>query len=319
MSSQAGQSNYRKLCQKYFIPIHSQDWWFDAVCGSEGWGASVLFNKEGQEIFACPYAISQRYGQKLLKNPPLTTYLTPWIQFPEGQSSVQQYGYTHRLVKEWEGSLPNAAWHSFMLSPAWQNGMAFHRVGYELGVRYTYLLEHLQAEGQTWEGIKTAIRTKIRRAQKEILIEQSDDYDAFYNIIERSFRQNKLELPLLKPRLVHLLQVLAQREKGAVYLARDPQGRVHAGALVLLDGDRAYYSLSGSDATIRQSGASEALIWQILEDCMAANYRSFDFEGSMVPNVEPVFRYFGGTLTSYLHVQQYKSAWLRWVQLLRAR
>lgn len=319
MSSQAGQSNYRKLCQEHWVPIHSQDWWFDAVCGAEGWGASVLQNKDGQAIFACPYAITQRYGQTMLKNPPLTSYLTPWVQFPEGQSLVQQYGYLNRLVKEWEESLPKAAFHSFLFSPTWQNGMAFHRAGYEIGTRYTYLLENLQKGNQPWVGIKTAIRTKIRRAQKELTIAASQDYEAFSAIIDHSFRQKKLEFPLSKTRLLHLLQTLYQREKGQVYLARDRSGQVHAGALVLLDGERAYYSLSGSDSSIRQSGATEALIWHILEDCIASKRNSFDFEGSMVLNVEPVFRYFGGQLTPYLQVQQYKASWLRWIQLLRAR
>ena len=319
MPSQAGQSKYRKLCQEHFIPIHSQDWWLDAVCGADGWGATVLYNKAGDAIFACPYAIMRRYGQTMLKNPPLTTYLHPWVQFPEGQSSVQQHGYLHRLIKEWEESLPPAALHSFMLNPSWENGMAFHRVGYELGVRYTYFLENLEKEERVWAGIKTAIRTKIRRAQKEIRVEASRDFEAFFTIIERSFQQNKLGLPISKSQLLQLLQLLELKQKGTVYLAKDKAGRVHAGALVLIDEGRAYYSLSGSDSNIRQSGATETLIWHILQDCLAKNYQSFDFEGSMAPNVEPVFRYFGGKLTPYLHVQHYKKPWVRWIQYLRAR
>ena len=197
--------------------------------------------------------------------------------------------------------------------------MSFHRAGYVIGVRYTYYLENLEEEETVWARIKTAIRTKIRRAQKEISVEASRDYEAFFTILERSFQQNKLGLPLAKSQLIQLLQLLEQKQKGTVYLAKDEAGQVHAGALVLIDEGRAYYSLSGSDVNIRQSGATEALIWHILKECIEAGRSSFDFEGSMVLNVEPVFRYFGGALTPYLHVQQYKINWMRLLQLLRAR
>lgn len=317
MSMTAGKSLYRQLCTQEPIPIHSQAWWLDAVCGTSGWDVRVVLDKSGDPVFACPFGLSTRFGQGILRNPPLTTYLNPWIRFPEAQNTVRQYGFANRQIAAWVELLPPAAWHSFLLHPSFQNGMAFHRSGYQLRTRYTYQLQPIQNLEVLWNGVKNTVRTEIRRARDRMEVQASHEVDTFYSILEHSYRANGTPVPLTQDRLQHLVEVLQEKEQGQIYLARDAQGQPFAGALVLMDGPQAYYSLSGSDPARKNAGATNALIWKVLTDLSSSPCESFDFEGSMLPNIEPVFRYFGGQLTPYLHVQKFPNRWMYYLQTLR--
>ena len=314
MPTEPDKNWYRQICERQPIPIHSQAWWLDAVCGENGWGVRVIRDKEDQPSFAFPFGLSKKYGQTILKNPPLSTYLSPWIRYPDAQMPVRQYGFTIKMVQAWHRALPSAVWHSFLLHPEWKNGMAFHREGYQLLTRYTYQLKNIQHLDVVWQGVKNTVRTEIRKANEIIDVKISKDIDVFYRLITRSYARNKTKVPLTQERLEHLVKTLSHKEKGAIYLATDKEGNCHAGALVLWESNRAYYSLSGSDPKFRKSGATNALIWKILEDLSEKNCRHFDFEGSMLANVEPVFRYFGGDLVPYLYLQKFPKRWMYWLQ-----
>ena len=59
----------------------------------------------------------------------------------------------------------------------------------------------------------------------------------------------------------------------------------------------------GSDTALRTSGAISILLWRAIQD-MAAKGLAFDFEGSMLPQVEPLYRAFGATPKHYFQIQK---------------
>jgi hypothetical protein len=64
------------------------------------------------------------------------------------------------------------------------------------------------------------------------------------------------------------------------------------------DPKRTYYLVGGGDPDLRSSGAPALLCW---ESIRFASTRSvaFDFEGSILEQIERVFRAFGGKLVPY--------------------
>ena len=59
--------------------------------------------------------------------------------------------------------------------------------------------------------------------------------------------------------------------------------------------------LSGFDQAIIQRGANESLIYHCIQDAKEqADF--FDFEGSMLPEIEAFYRKFGGVYTPYLNI-----------------
>jgi hypothetical protein len=59
--------------------------------------------------------------------------------------------------------------------------------------------------------------------------------------------------------------------------------------------------MGGADPKLRSSGAQTLLLWELIQ--LSANLsRSFDFEGSMIENVEKSFRGFGARQYRYFRV-----------------
>ena len=73
----------------------------------------------------------------------------------------------------------------------------------------------------------------------------------------------------------------------------------------------------GGDTELRTSGAIPLLLWEGVKRAGARGLK-FDFEGSMLPKVEPVFASFGATQVPYFRLRKGRKRWieLAW-QLLR--
>ena len=85
--------------------------------------------------------------------------------------------------------------------------------------------------------------------------------------------------------------------------AVDEQGRVHAAAYFVYDENTCYYLIGGGDPELRNSGAASLLLWEGIRFASTVS-RSFDFEGSMIEDIERFFRAFGGTPQVYYRVSR---------------
>ena len=67
----SNKTEYFDFVKKNYIPIYSQPWWLDAICGEEHW--DVWLYKKGNEVLAAmPYYFEDRNGYKYITKAPLT-------------------------------------------------------------------------------------------------------------------------------------------------------------------------------------------------------------------------------------------------------
>ena len=67
-----------------------------------------------------------------------------------------------------------------------------------------------------------------------------------------------------------------------------------------------YYLASGSDRNNRETHALSAVLWEGIKLAVEKGL-AFDFEGTMLENVEPHFRSFGAVQTPFFSVWRYGS------------
>ena len=80
--------------------------------------------------------------------------------------------------------------------------------------------------------------------------------------------------------------------------------------------DTAYYLVGGADAEQRSSGAQILALWRAVER-MSGIVKRFDFEGSMFPAIEAVFRGFGAVQVPYSAIRKStQEPWMSWGSLL---
>jgi hypothetical protein len=114
-----------------------------------------------------------------------------------------------------------------------------------------------------------------------------------------------MELPFDEQLVRRIDAACAGRSARKMFAARDPQGRVHAILYHVYDSKCMYYLMQGSDPALRSSGAALLAQWHAIQ--YAASVTDvYDFEGSMLENVEPLFRSFGAAQKPYFTI--FKSA-----------
>jgi hypothetical protein len=300
------QNIYAALCRDQPIPLQAQDWWLTAVCGAENWDAVLSYDEKENLIGAMPYTWQTWLGQRFIRMPVLTSYLHIWLRYPDSKLRYRHYGFEKRVLSDLIAQLPGFLFFDQQYTPALNNWLPFHWKGFRQTTRYTYLLEDLSDLSLIHRGMESSVRTHIRKAKDQIEVVQTEDIDRFYEVLQQTFDRQQLEVPFSKRLLQNLDLALKERNSRRIYMAKDAQDRIHAAAYILLDDQKASYLLSGAHPKLRKSGAAYFLLWEIIKDS-ARQVNQFDFEGSMHPQLEAVFRSFGGVLTPYLRIQKAKN------------
>lgn len=279
---------------------------------------SNWLNASGQKfiIYGCfeneslaggfPVACISRFGLKQAIHPPLTPYLGVVFDKKE-RKYVSRISYEKRISgaiaktikKDFDGV-------RFNFSPFFPDLQPFIWEDFSCDVRYTYML-YLRDLGNTWKNMDDSRRNDIRKAEKDGLsVEFNNDFEKTFALVQKTFhRQNKI--PKFRCVALEYDRILAQKDQRKAFLARDKEGEPIAVVYIVWDKKRSYYLLGGYDPEKKHHGASAIALWEAIKFTKEKlRLDEFDFEGSMIPQVEFFFRKFGGRLTPY-----YSVAWTR--------
>jgi len=65
---------FKKFCENTYVPIYSQPWWLDIICGKENWNV-WLYEKGNEVLAAMPYYTENRGKYRYITKAPLTETL----------------------------------------------------------------------------------------------------------------------------------------------------------------------------------------------------------------------------------------------------
>lgn len=290
---------YRNLCEKEkSIPIFSQAWWLDAVCGEESWDVALI-EKGGAIVAALPYRKNKKYGFRTLTMPQLTQSLGPWLKYPEHQKYSKRLAYEKELHSELIALLPAVDLFSQSFHYSVKNWLPFYWKGFSETTRYTYVLENIREV--VLNDFQSNIKTDIKKAEKNISVYCENDIKKFYEINKLTFKRQNMSIPYSLEFLKELDKILEIKSQRIILFAEDKEQRIHAAIYVIWDNNSAYYLMGGGNPELRSSGATSLLIWEAIK-LMKDKTNKFDFEGSMIEPVERFFRGFGAKQISYFAV-----------------
>jgi hypothetical protein len=288
--------------------IFQAPWWLDATAGEGNWGIAEVKN-DGQVVASLPWTLKKnRLGLAILSHPPLTQTLGPWISDPSAKSK-----YSTRIAREKDlmealiDQLPSYDIFRQNFAPEITNWLPFYWKGFEQTTRYTYRLSFDEKIESIWKNLRENIRGDIRKAErKSISVVSTDDIDVFLDVNEKTFIRQGLRLPYSRSYVRKLYDACISHRAGKVFLAKDGDGRVHAGNLIVWNEHCAYYLMGGGDPFLRNSGATSLAMWNAIQFASKVS-RIFDFEGSMIESVERFFRGFGAVQTPYFSLTHVRS------------
>jgi len=306
----AKESYRRFAAEDESVPLFLRPWWLDATCSRDGWGVSVALR--GSELHAAlPYLAKRRFGFRLLGQPLLTPFLGPWIR-DTGAKSANDLGRQKDLMNELIDGLPPHDLYRQNWSPDVTNWLPFYWRGFSQTTRYTYVLRAVKGREGLWAGLRANIRTDIRKASERngITVDENAPVEELFALTALTFERQQRSTSFTLDYLRRIDDACSQRGCRQILVARDSEGRPHAGAYVVWNGRTAYYLVGGGDPQLRSSGATSLCMLEAIRSA-AARGLDFDFEGSMLEPVERFFRAFGAGQTPYFCVTKTPSPLLR--------
>jgi hypothetical protein len=293
---------YDKFCKKNYIPIFSQPWWLDAVCGSENWGVHVL-EKSGQFLGAMPYYIESRNGYEIItkahhsqNNGIIMSYLPnmKYVAKLDRQEEVinEMCNYIEKLgVDKYEQQYH----YSFT------NCLPFKWRGYNEMIRYTYVIDDTSDMEKIIADFKYIVRNQIKKAEKIVTIKEGMDIEKFYEINKLSYDRQNIDVPFSFKLLKRIEDACVVHDCRKILYSVDEEGNVHSVAYLVWDDESLYFLINGIDNEYMFSQSNSLLIRESIR-VAHEHGKKFDFEGSVLQPIEHIFRGFGTEQKMYFRI-----------------
>ncbi|KLO24339.1 hypothetical protein X275_00645 [Marinitoga sp. 1197] len=292
---------YIQFCEKEKIPIFSQYWWLDAVCGRENWDVA-LFESGGEIWGSLPYYKKKKYTLTLLTMPKLTQKLGPYIKYPKKQSYYKKISWEKKVMIELIKQLPKFDFYSQNWDYNYQNWLPFYWNGFKQTTRYTYVIEKNNTLQEIEKNFHSDIRRRMKKVKEQgIKIIETDDYKTFYKINKMTFERKKQKISYTLNLVEKIYIKSKERNSVKILFAKDKNNEIHAAGFFVYDKDSVYYLMGGINPEKKDTGAMNLIIYEGIKFAIKNNL-NFDFEGSMIESIEKYFRSFGAVQKMYFNV-----------------
>lgn len=268
-----------------------------------------IYNKNKELIGGFCLSEEMRFGLKILRNPYFTPHIGIFIKYPLLLKYVSKLSLDKEIlqsVSRFVNSL-NYSIISFSLNRHIIDTQPFIWSKFKVVPRYTYVIPLEKNDKEIWGGFSSERKHSVRKAIKDgLVVKQNFDMSIVKNLVNITFyRQGRRLEKKLNDYLDKILFDFANGENSFSFVV-DEDSKPISAAFCVYDKNTAYYLLGGYDYKNKHHGAGALALWECIKYAKKLGLKEFDFEGSMVPQIERYFRNFGGKLMPYYCVNKAK-------------
>ena len=302
--SPINKDRYLGFCEKNYVPIYSQSWWMDAVCGPENWDV-WLFEQDGEIVAAMPYYLEEREFGTYITKAPLTQVNGIYFQYPAGASEITKAKFEEKIINQamdFVSSL-NLAVYEQQFHWTFHNWLPFRWNGCVAEPRYTYVIEDTSSLEHMWQAMDKKCRKLIKKGQRNGTLDLDISFDEFWEEHSKVFKKQGLPVPFERSLFERLYQACVERKCGQFLCERVADG--HVGSLVVeVWDDRSMYSLVGGSIPEYQNLETyHAVRWEAMKMAHKMGLM-FDFEGSVIKRISRSVREYGGEPKLYFRIRK---------------
>lgn len=302
--TQERKEKYINFCQTIYTPIFSEAWWMDAICGSENWDVWI-YEKGGSVLAAMPYYLEQRGEYRYITKPPLTQNNGLLIRYPQNQKRVKRTHYEEEIACAANAHIQSLGIDVYeqQFHYTYDNFLPWFWNRYVCIPRVTYVIEDT-ADMQTVESnISSKYRSVIRKGRRAASQFSAIAPETFYALHEKIFLRQGLKCPFSLEQWTRLYKACDMRGAGCILAAQDAQGDVLSLAYFVWDAESLYLLAGGPVPEHASLDTYDALVY---EGILLASRKGlkFDFEGSVVRQINHSFREYGGAPKLYYRIRK---------------
>jgi len=249
--------------------------------------------------------------------PPLTQTLGVLLP-PSERSYPERISEEKKIIECAVDALGEPDYFSQNFHYNFENWLPFMWRGYKQTTRYTYVLEDIKDEERLWGGLAKNIRSDISKARRlglQIGINNLAQRD-FWDIYVQTFARQNMAAPINFNFFCRLDDQLGKFGKRKMLFVFDEDRKIHAVLYFVIDNGYVYYLLGGADPTLRSSGATAFGLFEGIR-LVSREADFFDFEGSVVKNIETFFRAFGGYQKPYFQISRHVTKTHKFIKWLK--
>lgn len=309
----SNKETYRILCENHpEIPLFAQYWWMDAICVGKEWGV-LLVEEQGKVLGAMPYLLVRKYLFKLILQPIFSQNNGVHFFYPEGMADSDKEAFERSVCQRILAQLKEMRldWYMQYFDPSFRHTDLWKEAGYRVTERVTYVIPELKNLEELFRHFTSSKQRHIRKAERSGLVvrwdmEVSEFYDFHVEALRLRGRRN------INSRQVeeYLCHKAIERGQGKILSVYDAEGHLHSALFFVWDAQCGYYLIPAIHPNYKASGASTLMVWRALQ-FLEGKTKSFDFEGSMDPQIAHSYKQFATQQVVYPKVERVDSVWMR--------
>ncbi len=264
-----------------------------------------FFDKGGELIGGFFTYEEKKFWLRLCHNPPFTPSTGPILNISAKNpvAIMNLWKKAVSLMAEYLDSLSYSVI-SFRLDRKIVDMQPFIWRKFKVVPIYTYVLDLTLLMDALWERMSNERRNDVRKAIKDgFRAERTRDLKVVKSLVLKTFeRQNKKTI-INEYYLSKILNEFSTDDNSFAFVSYLDEKPV-AFAYCVHDRNTAFYLLGGHDSEKSHRGAGALALWECIRRAADLKLKYFDFEGSMIPQIERYFRGFGGELVPFYCVNK---------------
>ncbi len=303
---------YIEFCKREPIPLFSQYWWLDAVCGRDNW--EVLLYQKGGEIFASfPYFKKKKLIFNGIAQPKLTQSLGVYIKYPKGQGYYKKLSWEKEIMDYFIDNLPKYDFFDVSFHHTITNWQPLFWKGFKQTTKYTYIIQ----KDVNIDNLETSNRKRRRKKAINLGVEvfEGSEVDKFYQLNQLTFIRQQRDIAYSLEFVKKFYKELKKVDAVKIFFA-NYQGKKVAANFLVEDSTTVYYLMGGIDPEFADVGAMDLIQYESIKYAISKG-KNFDFEGSMVESIEKYFRSFGAVQKPYFEITKTTSKLLKILECIK--
>jgi CelD/BcsL family acetyltransferase involved in cellulose biosynthesis len=176
-------------------------------------------------------------------------------------------------------------------------GATLENLGYTYTPRSTILVDLSQGEEGVWSSFLGRARNMVRKAERAGVLVHTNSptetwIDCFYRMLSDTFSRQGLAVP--HPHSFYRALIGIAKLGWLRCVTAEINGRMIAGGIFLLDGQRMLYLSGASNADGMKLAGASLLQWHIMREAIIAGVTEYDMGGLGVTSIDKFKHSFGG-------------------------